>query len=84
MPLFPQGPHCHKGPPSPHEGIGNPWLGPYSAPYVNIQDPKQRRIAFDNVGEHVMEFGLFQIRWTSSSGTFVGISDTSEQPGMFQ
>ena len=54
MSPFPQGPHCHQGPPFPHWGIGNPWLGPYSS-YVNIQDPKQRRIAFDNVREHVME-----------------------------
>ena len=55
MPLFPQGPHGHQGPPSPYGGIGNPWLGPYSASYFNIQDPKQRLIAFDNVREHVME-----------------------------
>ena len=55
MSPFPQGPHGHQGPPSPYGGIGNPWLGPYSAYYVNIQDPKQRRIVFDNVREHVME-----------------------------
>ena len=89
MPPFPQRPHCHQGPPFPHGGIGNPWLGPHSASYVNIQDPKQRRIAFDNVQEHVKEdvmeaLGYTNLRWTSSSGTFVGISDTSERPGMFQ
>ena len=55
MPPFPQGPHCHQGPPFPHGGIGNPWLGPHSVFYVNIQDPKQRRIASDNVQEHVKE-----------------------------
>ena len=49
MPPFPQ------GPPFPHGVIGNPWLGPHSSYYVNIQDPKQRRIAFDNVQEHVKE-----------------------------
>ena len=82
---FPQGPNCQQEPPLPHGGIGNPWLGPHSAFYVNTQDPKQQRIAFDNVQEHIKEaLGLYQIRWTSSSGTFVGISDTSERPGMFQ
>ena len=55
MPPFPQGPHCHQGPPFPHGGIDNPWLRPHSAYYVNIQDPKQRPIAFDNVQEHVKE-----------------------------
>ena len=55
MSPFPQGPHCHQGPPFPHGGIDNPWLGPPSASYVNIQDPKQRRIAFDNVQEHIKE-----------------------------
>ena len=52
---FPQGPHFYQGPPFPHGGIGNPWRGSHSAYYVNIQDPKQRRIAFDNVQEHVKE-----------------------------
>ena len=55
MQPFPQEPHFHQGPLFPHGGIGNPWLGPHSAYYVNIQDPKQRRIAFDNVQEHVKE-----------------------------
>ena len=55
MPLFPQGPHGHQGPHSPYGGTGNPWLSLYSASYVNIQDPKQRRIAFNNVQEHIKE-----------------------------
>ena len=55
MPPPSQGPHFHQGPPFPHGGIGNPWLGPHSAYYVDIQDPKQRRIAFDNVQKHVKE-----------------------------
>ena len=55
MSPFPQGPHCHQGPICPNKGIDNPWLGPPSAFYVNIQDPKQRRIAFDNVQEHIKE-----------------------------
>ena len=42
MSPFPQGPHCHQGPLCPHGGIGNLWLGPYSA-------------SFDNVQEHIME-----------------------------
>ena len=55
MSPFPQGPHCHRGPPFPHGGIDNLWLGPPPAFYVNIQDPKQRRIAFNNVQEHIKE-----------------------------
>ena len=55
MPPFPQGPHFHQGLPFPHGGIGNSWLGPHSAYYVDIQDPKQRRIAFDNVQKNVKE-----------------------------
>ena len=84
MSPFPQGPYCHQGPPSPHGGVGNLSLGPYSASYVNIQDPKQRRIAFDNVREHVME-ALGSSKYdrppaqVPSSG-----SDTPEQPGMIQ
>ena len=55
MSPFPQDPYCHQGPPFPHGGIDNLWLGPPSAFYVNIQDPKQRRIAFNNVQEHIKE-----------------------------
>ena len=52
MPPFLQGPHCHQGPPFLHGGIGNRWLDPHSASYVNIQDPKQRR-GFDS-STHVL------------------------------
>ena len=75
----PQGPHYHQGPPFPHGGIANPWLGPHSVYHVNIQDPKQRRMAFDNVKKHTKE-----VRESSSSCTFVGISDTQERPCLFQ